>query len=90
MPKHYGKAKISLDYDPTEDERKARDWGVDNGYIISPLGIHSKSDTYRIGIATVGNHKVVRKDPSEYAHDEVMQKVYEYYTYYYNKYYKNI
>ena len=90
MPKKYGPIQKPLEYDPTEDERKARDWGIEHGYIISPLAISSRPNIYRIGIATSGNHKVVRKDPSEYAHDEVMQKVYEYYTYYYNKYYKNI
>ncbi len=89
MPKKYTKAK-PLNYEPTEEQITAYNWGVDNGYIISPLGISGKLDEYRIGIATSGNHKVVRKDPSVYKHDEVMEKVYEYYTYYYERYYKNI
>ena len=81
MPKYRKENKKPLTYEPTELERKARDWGINHGYIISPLGIHSDSDNYRVGIATVGTPKNVTKDPKTYPHDEVLQKVYEYYLY---------
>ena len=86
MPR-YGKKenKKPLDYQPTESEFEAYIWGVNNGYIISPLGISGSSDDYRIGIATRDQWAQVKKDPATYPYDEVMQKVYEYYTYYYKK-----
>ena len=84
MPKKYNRSK-PLDYEPTDEERQARDWGINNGYIISPLGINSRPDHYNVGIATVAEYAKVKKDPTVYAHDEVMQKVYEYYKYYYDK-----
>ena len=83
MPKKYQKAK-PLDYDPTEEERQAYLWGIDR-YIIGPFAIHGQLDKYRIGIATVGDHKNVHKDPKIYDHDEVMEQVYKYYLYYYDK-----
>ncbi len=85
MPRKYGPKKKPLDYSPTEKELKAYYWGVENGYIIGPLGIHNSPDEYRIGIATADQYAQVNKDPKLYQHDEVMQKVYEYYLYYYNK-----
>ena len=84
MPKQYQKKK-QFKYEPSEEEVTAYNWGVENGYIISPMGINSMADAYRIGISTVSNYKNVKKDPNIYEHDEVMQKVYEYYKYYYNK-----
>ena len=46
-------------------------------------------DEYKIGIATVSDYKNIKYDPKTYPHDEVMNKVYEYYEYYYNKYGKS-
>ena len=79
-----GPTKKPLIYNPTPEEIDAYNWGVYR-YNISPLGIHDKADEYRIGISVVGDHKNIQKDPKIYAHDEVMEQVYKYYKYYYDK-----
>ena len=85
MPKYAKERKKALVNEPSEMELSAYHWGVNNGYIISPLGISGDSDNYRIGIAVRGTPNNVNKDPNIYSHDEVMEKVYSYYLYYYNK-----
>ena len=84
MPRKQFRQK-PLDYEPTNDEREARDWGIRNGYIIGPCAISARPDHYHVGIATVSDYKNVKKDPTVYDHKEVMPKVYEYYKYYYDK-----
>ena len=86
MPKYGKDKKLPLDYTiPSDEQLLAYHWGVNAGYIIGPLGINGDSDNYRIGVAVRETPKNVTKDPKTYAHDEVMERVYEYYQYYYNK-----
>ena len=84
MPRKITRSKPLKD-EPTNEQREARDWGINNGYIIGPLGINSRPDHYHVGIATVAEYAKVKKDPTVYDHTEVMDKVYEYYKYYYDK-----
>ena len=89
MPKKYVSNKKPLNYQPTEEERTAYLWGIDNGYIIGPFGINGDDNNYRLGIATTANPRDIKYDPKIYPHDEVMQKTYEYYKFYYDK-HKNL
>ena len=84
MPKIKKSLVKPLDYEPTKEEREAYLWGLDK-YIIGPFGINGRPNVYRLGISVVGDHKNVKFDPKTYEHDEVMQKTYEYYKFYYDK-----
>ena len=84
MPRKKYQSAKPLEYEPTEEQVAAFNWGVYR-YIIGPLAINGNLDHYRIGIATTSDPTNVSKDPKIYAHDEVMEQVYKYYLYYYDK-----
>ena len=85
MPRVKKKPYVMPEYNPTEEEEKAYQWGVSEGIIISPLGINNNPNEWHIGISNHWRPKEVKKDPKVYGRDEIWPKVYEYYMYYYEK-----
>mgnify|MGYP003117421749 CR=1 FL=1 len=74
---HYGK------YEPSEEEREAYRWCINNGIIIFPELKLEAPWAVEIKIKNK-----VHKSPEEYHAIDVWKKMYEYYKYYYNKYAK--
>ena len=79
------KQKTMPEYTPTAEEHEAYMWGVEEGIIISPMGIKGTQDEWKVGIANSFNYKDVKLSPETYGPDEIWQKVFEFYLYYYNK-----
>ena len=73
------------DYMPTQEERDWFSHCVNNGIIISPMGINGKPDEWHIGISFKGRHKEVNKTPSIYTRDNIWQETYLMMKYYYDK-----
>ena len=71
---NYGK------YDPTNEEIEARLWCLRNNIIIFPET--KLNDKWSIEIK-INNKKY--KSPEKYRRNIIWQKMYEFYTYYYNK-----
>ena len=69
------------EYQRSEQEFEAYRWCINNGIIIFPESKIGNSWAIEIKI----NGKISRS-PVEYKANELWQKVYEYYIYYYNKY----
>ncbi len=65
-------------------EQEAYMWGVEEGYIISPLGTKTPGK-WKIGIATHWKPKEMKVSPEVYDKTEIWQKVYDFYIYYYEK-----
>ena len=80
------KKKIWMpDYTPTDFEQEAYMWGINEGIIISPMGIKANESEWHVGISSHWTPKEVTKSPVTYDKNEIWQKVFEYYIYYYEK-----
>lgn len=77
--------KFSMGKGPTDDESwDAYLWGIRNGILISPIAI--SESRWRIDIVSRGKKHT---SPDSYGKDEIWEKIFEYYKYYYNKYDKH-
>jgi len=75
-------------YDPSDEEVKARNFCIENNYRISPLGIKDEKEKWRIGI-NIGPYKKGEKPniaPSVYDKDTIWPEYYKFCKYYYDKY----
>ena len=54
------------EYMPSDEEKKWQSFCIDNGIIISPMGINGNPKEWNIGVAFAGRHKQVHKSPSVY------------------------
>jgi hypothetical protein len=81
------KAKRCLpeNYFESDLESKAYIYCVRNNIIISPIGIKDTVGSWRIGISLPGKHSVVHKSPEVCDKFTVMEIMYRYCIYYYNK-----
>jgi len=73
-------------YVPSDEEHKWYTYCIENGIIISPMGIKDNFNEWRIGVAFKGNHKKVNLSPSIYNRDIVWEQFYLMCKYYYDKY----
>ena len=84
MKKSTGKSPGRYTY--SDDDMKRVGWCLNNGISISVLpNWRGKISTWVIEIKIKDNAHV---DPTNYEKKEVLQKMYEYYKYYYDKYNK--
>ena len=84
MPK-WKKPVPMPDYIPSKEESKWHKYCIDNGIIISPIGIKNEQNKWHIGIAMSNNHKQVHLAPYEYDRDTIWISYYEMCKYYYDK-----
>jgi len=73
------------DYMPSAEEYKWSSYCIENGIIISPIGINDKPKEWHIGVSFVGRHKEVHKSPSIYTKDNIWEETYLMMKYYYDK-----
>lgn len=71
-------------YETTELDHQAIDWCIKNGIKIAPFA--KKPGEWYIDI-TVNNK--TNRSPHIYGKDVVWEKIYEYYRYYYEKYFRD-
>ena len=82
-PKIKKKTK-SLYYPYTKDDMKRVSWCLNNNIEIAVTpNKEDSSDKWKVEIRM--NKGEWNKDPGVYEHDEAMEKMYEYYKYYYDK-----
>tara|TARA_R100000908_G_C3621065_1_gene66511 strand:+ start:106 stop:375 length:270 start_codon:yes stop_codon:yes gene_type:complete len=86
-----GKLKVAHGVYPAhtrvDDELKSYGWCLSNGIKIGPIPLWDKDyGKWTVEITMSGKRHV---DPHRYLRETVMQKVYEYCDYYYNKYKKD-
>ena len=72
-------------YMPSEKDREAYAWCINNGILISPFA--TGEGTWYIEIKLNNN---IHKPPTPFGKTVVWIKLYEYYKYYYNKYAQKI
>ena len=70
-------------YLATDDEIKAQRWCIKNNILIAPFA--HDANHWWIEITLNGKTK---RSPSYYIKTLIWEKIFEYYVYYYNKYYK--
>ena len=70
-----------------DDELKSYNWCISNGIIIAPTPLWG--DDYGNWTVEITMNGKRNTDPNKYIQDIIMQKVYEYCDYYYNKYKKD-
>lgn len=73
------------DYMPSDEENKWLTYCIENGIIVSPMGINGKPKEWHIGISFAGRHKQVNKTPSIYTKDNIWQETFLMMKYYYDK-----
>jgi len=71
-------------YQATDEEVEARLWCVRNGIYISPFA--KEAGSWYIDITINGK---TNRSPYVYIKDMIWQKIYEYYKYYYEKYFRD-
>lgn len=73
-------------YKPTEEDMDAVKFCLNKGIHISLLPIANDSIHYHIEVITwTGDKPNRKKDPKIYTTDKVVEKMYEYYNWYYDK-----
>ena len=70
-------------YMPSEKDREAYSWCINNGILISPFA--TGNATWYVDIQI---NKRTNRSPDVYSKDTIWIKIYEFYKYYYNKYAK--
>ena len=73
------------DYSASEEENKWHTYCIENGIIISPMGINGNIKEWKIGVAFSGRHKQVHKSPTVYTKDNIWQETFLMMKYYYDK-----
>jgi len=72
------------EHNPTEEQVEARLWCIKNAIHISPLA--KEPGKWWIDITINGK---TNRSPYAYIAGDIWKKVYEYYEYYYEKYFRN-
>ena len=73
-------------YKPTEEDFEAARYCLNKGIHISLLAIHNDRLNYKIEIINWSSGKPVRKEsPTTYPIDKVVEKIYKYYNWYYQR-----
>ena len=71
------------DYLPSDKERKAHVWCVNNGIYISP-----QAKSLIEWFICIDMNKKISISPVTYKKNEIWKQIFKYYTYYYDKYEK--
>ena len=79
------KRLLPEDYHPSKKEQDAYQYCVRNDIRISPVGISDKIGQWRIGISTPDNYKKIYNSPEICDKHSVMEVMYKYCIYYYEK-----
>ena len=83
--KEKAKRKLPDDYMQTTEEQKAYLYCVKNNIRISPVAVQDIIGSWAVGISLPDNHKVVHKSPEICDKHSIMEVMYRYCIYYYNK-----
>ena len=83
--KEKAKKRLPDDYIQSEEEEKAYLYCVKNDIRIGPVAIKDILGSWSIGISLPGNHKVVHNSPEICDKHSIMEIMYRYCIYYYNK-----
>ena len=69
----------------SEEQQKYYDYCVKNNIIISPVAVKDTIGSWAVGISVPGNHRVIHKSPEICDKHSIMEVMYRYCLYYYNK-----
>ena len=70
------------DYVPTDEEVEAYVWCINNGIKIAPLCKENGSSWY---VEVILPNKTPKRSPEAYKRKEIWEKIFEFYTFYYDK-----
>ena len=81
------KGLCAYDYEPSEKERRARDFCMENDIRISPIPVDqgSRPDKWYVGISTPDNYKKVYKSKFQFNNEQIWEEIYKACIYYYDK-----
>jgi hypothetical protein len=83
--KEKAKRKLPDDYMQTTEEQEAYLYCVKNNIRISPVAVKDIIGSWAVGISLPDNHKVVHRSPEICDKHSIMEVMYRYCIYYYNK-----
>jgi len=83
--KERAKRKLPDNYIQSKEEEEAYLYCVKNDIRIGPVAVKEIIGSWAVGISLPGNHKVVHKSPEICDKHSIMEVVYRYCIYYYNK-----
>ncbi len=83
--KEAAKRKLPDNYRESKEQREAYLYCAKNNIIISPVGIKDTVGSWKVGISLPGKHKTVHLSPETCDKHSIMEVMYNYCIYYYNK-----
>lgn len=83
--KEQAKRRLPDDYMQTKEEQEAYLYCVKKDIRIGPVAVKDIISSWAIGISVPGNHKVIHNSPEICDKHSVMEVMYRYCLYYYNK-----